>query len=298
MAKGVFLHRTDSIYEDRPEEQYQFPKRYLKAASACKGDWIVYLEPVKAGRKGYYAIARVSDIIPDPVKVDHHVALIEPGSYLPFEQPVPFVANKAYPELSVLNDAGRVSGRAQAAMRIIPLEDFDRIIDLGFRDEVDLLPRDPEPLALSAVQDTRSDFVFEVERERVLHWTNRAKRDRVFRKLVLQAYDSRCALTGLKLINGGGRAEVEAAHIRPVEHGGPDIVSNGLPLCGTVHWMFDRGLISLTDDLEILISRHVNDVEGVRGLLHHSMRSRLPTLAEHRPHPRFLGWHRENCFKQ
>ena len=28
-------------------------------------------------------------------------------------------------------------------------------------------------------------------------------------------------MTGWKLVNGGGRLEAEAAHIRPVEHGGP-----------------------------------------------------------------------------
>lgn len=71
--------------------------------------------------------------------------------------------------------------------------------------------------------------------------------------MVLQAYGSRCAITGLRLINGGGRAEVEAAHIRPVEASGPDIVSNGIALSGTAHWMFDRGLISVADDLQILI---------------------------------------------
>ena len=60
----------------------------------------------------------------------------------------------------------------------------------------------------------------------------------------LRAYDARCAITGLKLINGGGRAEVAAAHIRPVEANGPDIISNGIALSATAHWMFDRGLIS------------------------------------------------------
>ncbi len=47
---------------------------------------------------------------------------------------------------------------------------------------------------------------------------------------MLRAYDERCAITGLKLINGRGRAEVAAAHIRPVEASGPDIVSNGCAL--------------------------------------------------------------------
>jgi putative restriction endonuclease len=81
----------------------------------------------------------------------------------------------------------------------------------------------------------------------------------VFRRVVLCASDERCAVTGIKLINGSGRAEVAAAHIRPVEKNGPDIVSNGIALSGTAHWMFDRGLISLADDLEILISRQTND---------------------------------------
>lgn len=80
----------------------------------------------------------------------------------------------------------------------------------------------------------------------------------------------------MKLINGGGRAEVAAAHIRPVEANGPDIVSNGLALSGTAHWMFDRGLISLSDDLDILISRHVNDPDGVRAFINRSGRAIAP----------------------
>jgi len=42
MTKGIFVHRTDSIYDDSPAEQYQFPRQYLTRVSACIGDWIVY----------------------------------------------------------------------------------------------------------------------------------------------------------------------------------------------------------------------------------------------------------------
>ncbi len=85
--------------------------------------------------------------------------------------------------------------------------------------------------------------------------SSRIVRNRLFRRLVLHAYDKRSAITGLKLINGGGRAEVHAAHIRPVEANGPDILGNGIALSGTAHWMFARGLISLSDEFGILISR-------------------------------------------
>ena len=115
---------------------------------------------------------------------------------------------------------------------------------------------------------------------------------------MLDAYDERCGVTGLKLINGGGRAEVAAAHIRPVEQNGPDIVNNGIALSGTAHWMFDRGLITLEDDLTIVISRHVNDRDGVEGLMNPTRRLIRPRLGRDRPHPAFLAWHRENCFKQ
>jgi len=298
LAKGVFLHRADSIYEDQPEERYQFPKSYLKAASQCIGDWIIYLEPTKAGKNGYYAVAQVKDIIPDPEKSGMFVALIEPGTYLPFERSVPFSVAGDYPELSVLNDFGRVSGRAQAAMRVIPEADFNRIVSRGIPDEDSLLPRVGAYAAEgNGVAEERSPFVFEQVRDRTAHLTNRIVRDRVFRSKVLQAYDSTCAFTSLRLINGGGRAEAEAAHIRPVEANGPDIVSNGIALSGTVHWMFDRGLLSLSDELEILVSRHINDQSSIQHLLNPSGRASLPLHLSMRPHPRFLEWHRQYCFK-
>ena len=99
-------------------------------------------------------------------------------------------------------------------------------------------------------------------------------------------------MTGLKLINGGGRAEVNAAHIRPVENDGPDSVQNGIALSGTVHWMFDRGLLSLDDDYSILLSRKLN--HDVSHLLNRDMKALVPTDKRLRPHPAFLQWHREH----
>jgi putative restriction endonuclease len=138
---------------------------------------------------------------------------------------------------------------------------------------------------------------FDIERPFVHSLLNRPFRDRAFRRAVLHAYDGRCAVTGWKLVNGGGRLEAEAAHIRPVEHGGPDSVRNGLALSGTAHWMFDRGLIGLTDDLEIIVSRQVNDPSSIEAIVNPSRKALVPTHVAQRPHPQFLTWHRDNCFK-
>lgn len=175
--------------------------------------------------------------------------------------------------------------------------DFSRIVEAGLADESTLLPRTGVVTVDHSLREERTPFVFDEARERVATLVSRVLRDRVFRRIVLRAYDERCAITGLKLINGGGRAEVEAAHIRSVEANGPDIVSNGLALSGTAHWMFDRGLIGLDDDLQIMVSRQANDQDGIRGVINKSRRLLVPPREADRPHPQFVRWHREHYFK-
>ncbi|HET8995683.1 MAG TPA: HNH endonuclease, partial [Acetobacteraceae bacterium] len=125
---------------------------------------------------------------------------------------------------------------------------------------------------------------------------SRPFRDAAFSAAVRSAYENTCAMTGLKIINGGGRAEVQAAHIRPVAESGPDSVRNGLALSGTIHWMFDRGLLSLDDDLTILVAKgRVPDT--VDRLINPDRRLRAPPRPELRPHRQFLRFHRDSIFK-
>lgn len=297
MSFGVFIHRSDSIYDDSPAERYQFPAQYLKRAEACIGDWIVYLEPRRVAQsRGYFAVARVQEVIRDPGAPDMYLAIIEPRTYLDFAKPVPFNDNSGPVERGLLNDSGRLTGRVQSAVRPISAADFNRIIELGFGDDNLPLPRLERDT--SGFEETQTPFDLGAPHSRLRQLTSRLVRDRVFRRVVLRAYDERCALTGLKLINGAGRAEVAAAHIQPVEENGPDHVCNGIALSGTAHWMFDRGLISLSDSLQILVSRQVNDLDSVQGFINRNGFAHSPSRISDRPHPHFLQWHRQNRFKQ
>src|SRR5215208_5139629 len=128
MGFGVFIHRSDSIYDDSPAERYQFPSQYLRRVEACVGDWIVYYEPRKvAETRGYFAVAKVQRIIPDPAAPGMYLALIESGSYLDFAHPVPFKDGTTLLERGILNEEGKISGRAQSAVRALSPEDFRRI---------------------------------------------------------------------------------------------------------------------------------------------------------------------------
>jgi len=120
----------------------------------------------------------------------------------------------------------------------------------------------------------------------------RPLRDAAFAKSVKEAYLSRCVFTGICLINVGGKSEVDTAL---VSESGPDSTRNGIALSKTVHWMFDRGLISLEDNGKILMT--TRQIPGpVKNIINLQEVAFLPENTLQRPHPQFLRYHRENKF--
>lgn len=285
-SKGVLVMSPPLAENVEPERLYRFPSRHLASASRMIGEWVVYQRTSEAGDRGYYAMMQVERIIPDPTDNRMHLALARPGSFLEFGRDVPVDAQH-------LGSRARSGGYADRPVRAISAADFNEIIRLGLAED-DFLPRTDDDDSPSLVREESQPWSGPVERSTLL--VSRKVRNRQFRRRVLDVYSARCALTGVRLINGGGRAEAEAAHIMSVEAGGPDVVSNGIALSRTVHWMFDRGLISLGDDGDILLSRKINETGSVERLIYHDRKARLPRSPLHRPHVQYLRWHRDECF--
>lgn len=291
MAKAVLTHRFGSGYDDRPDKRYHFPKTYLNQINSAVGDWIVYYEPRReGGRKAYYAAAKVTHVEKDPRKEDHFYALID--EFIGFVSPVPFqVGDKYYESMLVKDDGSTNKGAFGRSVRLIPDDEFDAILRAGLDLTGSYLPREEET-PLSGLSEPITLF----ERPFVEKLTNIRFRDKAFSEIVRRAYDNVCAISGLKLVNGGGRPEVQGAHIIPVEENGPDTVWNGLALSGTLHWMFDRGLVSVADDHTILISHNKVDSETASRLIRNKAKLHLPKQPRDHPHPACLAWHRENRF--
>jgi putative restriction endonuclease len=288
MAKAVFISRVDPEYDDLPEARYHFPRTYLGTARQTVGDWIVYYEPRRnGGRQVYFAAARVVGIDPDPNHADHFYARII--DYLEFPSPVPFRTRDRYMESGLRMPDGSVNaGLFQRAVHLIPDPEYELIVQVGLHAERAANSDTPELM----VAESPAEYA----RPRVETLVNRPVRDEAFQKVVRAAYDSTCAMTGLQLINGGGRCEIEAAHIRPVEKDGPDSPRNGLALSRTCHWMFDHGILSVDDDGKILMARRLVS-DQVKRMLNPDGRIRLPEVRLVRPHSQFLRYHRENVFK-
>jgi putative restriction endonuclease len=296
MGKGVFTTKVNPVYDDLPEIRYHFPKTYLNQVRQITGDWIVYYEPRRedaspagrAGRQAYFATARVERIETDCRRQGYYYAFL--SDYLEFDNPVPFKIGSTYLERLLEKEDGTTNkGAFGRAVRTMSNDEYETIVKLGFDTTSD---RRTDRSMMIAEEPA------EYDRPVLERLVRRPFRDATFAKNVVMAYGGTCAVTGLRLINGGGRCEVEAAHIRPVgeDHHGPDSVRNGIALSRTVHWMFDRGLLTLTDDYKILMGERLL-ADDTRRLIEPHKKIRLPDDPKMRPHPQFLSYHRDNIFK-
>lgn len=307
MSKAVFIASSHSRYDDRPGEVYHFPNSYLSRVARTIGDWVIFYQGRRGGASGYYAVQRVEKIVGDPMDITHSYAVLDASSELSFERPVERMRPGGMPYETGLPLS---RGSNTSAVRIISEADFAAIISEGLREEdsPDAYPRigplkEPKPYVLQTHDNPgigepgQAVFVPMDGGVRPVVLSSRAFRDRAFSRQVKRAYAGRCAMSGLELRNGGGRPEVEAAHIMPVEARGPDTVRNGVALSGTVHWMFDRGLVTVDEDYSLLIAKGSVASEIADRLLVPERRLVLPLNPVHHPHQSYFDWHRRNCFK-
>lgn len=292
MANAVFTTKVSPTYDDLPEVRYHFPRTYLNFAQQTVGDWILYYEPRRedsslagrAGRSAYFATACVRRIEPDPLHENHFYAFV--SEYLEFVEAVPFRSDDFYPESGLMKANGSTNkGAFGRAIRLLPRQEFEMILQVGLSRQVLGAQEAQEVLRVA-----EEPMAYGTRRQTTL--VERPARDAVFTRTIQDLYQSTCALTGLRIINGGGRCEIEAAHIRPVAAEGPDSTRNGLALSRTVHWLFDRGIVSLDDEGRILAAPEYLP-EPVGRLLNPDRKMILPTDPTRRPHPVYLGYHRQ-----
>ncbi|WP_420616217.1 HNH endonuclease [Candidatus Palauibacter sp.] len=300
MPKAVFMTKVDPAYDDLPEQRYHFPRRYLNAARRALNDWIVYYEPRRStahlsssgGRQSYFATAYVESIEPDPQRDDHYYAYVR--DYLEFDTPVPFQVGGSYYESGLKKEDGSTNrGRFGLSVRPLPDAEYRLILSAGFSDMTAELAA---PTGVYEEDLSVPNLIEVADRAVIQQISYRPFRDRVFSAAVRAAYDNTCAVTGLRIINGGGRPEVQAAHIKPFAESGPDSMRNGLALSGTAHWMFDRGLISVADDYTLLLREGAIPGHFFR-IINEDRRLKVPETPSHRPHPNFLNYHREEVFR-
>ena len=105
-------------------------------------------------------------------------------------------------------------------------------------------------------------------RDRSEELVTRAKRNPQFRDDVLRAYGYRCCVCGYDGRISGALFGLEAAHVRWHAYAGADHVSNGLALCAQHHIALDSGVITVDDDLCLLVSADLTGGPQLDGLFY------------------------------
>ena len=132
-------------------------------------------------------------------------------------------------------------------------------------------------------------------------------RSRGFRQAIIENYDYRCCVCGLKMKSPNLQSwEVEAAHIVSHTHNGKDDIWNGIALCHLHHWAFDVGWFSITDNYKLLISPTLKKLPsdfgkiGEANFFENSLIENKPILLPENkslyPHKKSMEWHRNNIF--
>ena len=121
-----------------------------------------------------------------------------------------------------------------------------------------------------------------------------AARDQGFRRIVVNTYDHRCALCGIRIVTPDGHTVVEAAHIVPWHKTNNDDIRNGMALCKLCHWGFDKGMLGVSDSFTVITSRAIGIDPNYPGLLTSlSGRGIIPPVEQsHWPAREYLSEHR------
>lgn len=285
MTYVVFDTKAESVYKDEIEKKYHFPSRYLESASSALGSWVIYREPrADGGRMAYFAVARLDRIEPDRDKSGHYYAYV--GDFTEFDREVPWQSKIGEYREQWLRDIPQSQVGVQMrgkSVKSLESRDFLEIVNTGLYDTFDEIGSDSPPPGEQV----------DLERKTKSALMNQKVRERSFRRNVTRAYSGICAFTGLSIVDSKGNSEVEAAHIRGVEHDGPDITTNGIALSRTAHWLFDRFLVSLSGDLGLLYKPSLLPSSIVELIEPQRKKIILPRNKNFYPALRFVQFHRQ-----
>lgn len=121
-----------------------------------------------------------------------------------------------------------------------------------------------------------------------------------FRQAIMGLYDYTCVVCRLRIVTMEGESATEAAHIIPFRISKNDDVRNGISLCKLHHWIFDKGLISLSKTYQVLVSPLMSDRRPTEWMLT-ELQGKSILLPEHDqlyPAQDALAWHREEVLRR
>lgn len=125
-------------------------------------------------------------------------------------------------------------------------------------------------------------------------------RGTIFRREVVKIYNESCCVSGLRVSALFTITMVDACHIVPFSKDFDNSLSNGIALCPNLHRAFDRGLISVNDHYEVILSNDFKEnIQSEYSFSKIECKTiLLPNDKDFWPSLANFEWHRKNVFKR
>lgn len=136
-----------------------------------------------------------------------------------------------------------------------------------------------------------------IAENRAVYQVSREKRDAAFRGIVLGNYGYTCAVTGQQF-HSPQHVEADGAHIIGKDVRGTDDPRNGIALSKSAHWAFDRGIIRISDQYEVVVNPKISgaSIDKFPAIEVDYKKILLPKDQCYWPHPDALAWHKQEIF--
>lgn len=158
-------------------------------------------------------------------------------------------------------------------------EEYDQVLNaFGFTKDI-IFNSEATPVLI--------EFENKLEKRRKSSWP----------KQILEMWDFSCAFCGYGGYLDKDAVGLDAAHIRSFKKDGPDETDNGLALCVLHHRLFDRGVLGLTDNLEISISKRFRPVAEYEDHFASLIGKIIRPVGPIEPNLTHIRWHRDLIFK-
>ena len=120
-------------------------------------------------------------------------------------------------------------------------------------------------------------------------------RNGIFKREIPKIYNYTCAISGLRLDAVANISMIDACHIVPFADAYNDSLTNGFALCPNLHRAFDRGLIAISENYEVLINNGFieNSTSPYNISQFEGKTLTLPTKNENLPSPQNFANHRK-----
>jgi len=159
---------------------------------------------------------------------------------------------------------------------------------------------DNEIFIASALRSfTLEEFNPFVSENKAIYQVSSQKRDQAFKDVILDQYDFKCSVTGIKY-HSDSLTEAQAAHIISKSKNGSDDPRNGISLSRTAHWAFDIGMFTISDQFEVVVHPKANLASANKFpiLNMNGVQINLPEDENYYPHQEALDWHKKEVFSK